>query len=106
MHAVTQVMPDYSRPKHTQLRRGRANSAGLCHPLPLLGMQDIMQGYAAVFSQLVRLKRVEQLLRALHAPLMQQPQSTAGGWPAACAACTGLNSSAGLSAPHACGQAD
>ncbi len=37
-----------------------------------------MQGYAAVFSMLVRLKRVEQLLRALHAPLMMQPKSTPG----------------------------
>jgi hypothetical protein len=51
--------------------------AGL-QPHPQLLLQDIMQGYAAVFSMLVRLKRVEQLLCALHSPLMMQPKSTPG----------------------------
>ncbi len=40
--------------------------------------QDIMQGYAAVFSMLARLKRVELLLRGLQAPLLLHPKSTAG----------------------------
>lgn len=39
--------------------------------------QDTLAGYAAVFSAMVRVRRVEQLLRSLHAPLAARPTSTA-----------------------------
>lgn len=40
-------------------------------------VQDTLQGYAAVFCAMARVRRVEQLLRALHRPLASQPKSTA-----------------------------
>ena len=40
-------------------------------------LQDTLQGYAAVFSVMVRLRRVEQLLRGLAAPLAAQAKSSA-----------------------------
>ena len=58
-------------------------AAGALTQLPVLSCtppphvpQDTLQGYAGVFSMLVRLRRVEQLLRALHAPLAARPKST------------------------------
>ncbi|PSC71851.1 phosphatase 2C 22 [Micractinium conductrix] len=45
-------------------------------PLSAVITEDTLQGYAGVFSMLVRLRRVEQLLRALHAPLAARPKST------------------------------
>lgn len=41
------------------------------------GLQDTLQGYAAVFSWMVRLRRAEQLLRAAAPPLAAQPKSSA-----------------------------
>ena len=40
-------------------------------------LQDTVRGYSAVFSMMVRVRRCEQLLRALHAPLASQAKSTA-----------------------------
>lgn len=40
-------------------------------------MQDTLQGYTAVFCAMTRVRRVAQLLRALHKPLASQPRSTA-----------------------------
>lgn len=40
----------------------------------------MLQGYAAVFCVMVRLRRVEQLLLDLHAPLMQQVCRAGGLW--------------------------
>jgi hypothetical protein len=53
-------------------------------------LQDTLQGYAAVWSMMARLRRCEQLLRALHPPLASQPKSSSDlllrwegwrGWP-------------------------
>ena len=43
----------------------------------LLRLQDTLQGYTAVFCAMTRVRRVAQLLRALHQPLASQPRSTA-----------------------------
>ncbi|KAI7838596.1 hypothetical protein COHA_007604 [Chlorella ohadii] len=42
-----------------------------------LDYQDTLQGYTAVFCAMTRVRRVAQLLRALHKPLGSQPRSTA-----------------------------
>lgn len=46
-------------------------------PLAPMLPQDTLQGYAAVFCAMARVRRVAQLLRALHKPLASQPRSTA-----------------------------
>lgn len=51
-----------------------------CQPpvfIPLPSKQDTLQGYTAVFCAMTRVRRVAQLLRALHKPLASQPRSTA-----------------------------
>jgi hypothetical protein len=49
------------------------------HSHPNRTLQDCLASYGAVFTSLLRMRRVEHALRALYRPLRAQPRSTPGG---------------------------